>query len=149
MAIDLTFVKQYKEIIAATTGGLLAIIAAYIRREKSVDGKPKRKKPILRSLMWSVFCVILGLACLAGEASLFPVNPDVNDANLEKIVNDTRLDNLGELLILLGCVFVAAGAIGALLNVFRLLLWRKPEPEPVPVEHSRSARDDYLARKRH
>ena len=140
MALDLAFVKQYKEIIAATTGGLLAIVAAYIRRDKSAAGKPKKKKPILRSLMWSVFCVILGAACLAGEASLYPVNPDVNDANLEKIVNDARMDNLGELLILLGCVFVAAGAIGAVFNFFRLLLWRKPVPEPVPVE---VVHDDY------
>jgi len=147
MSIDVTFVKQYKEIIAASIGGILAIVAAYMRRDQSHEGKPKRKKPILRSLMWSVVCVILGAGCLAAEASLYPVNPDVKDANLEKIVNDTRLDDLGELLILGGCVFVAAGAISVVLNFFRLLLWRKPEP--VPVLEAEPAKDPYMARKRY
>ena len=148
MPIDVGFVKQYKEIIAATTGGLLAIVAAYIRREKSADGKPKKRRPILRAMMWSVVAVLLGAACLAGEASLYPVNPDVKDANLERIVNDPHLDNLGEILILVGCVFVAWGAIGFVLNFFRLLLWRKPEPEALPVVEAAPAKDDYLARKR-
>jgi len=149
MPIDISFVKQYKEILAASIGGLTAIIAAYIRRDKSDVGKAKKRKPLLRAMMWSGVLVVLGAACLAGEASLYPVNPDVKDANLEKIVNDTRLDNLGELLILVGCVFVAAGAIGGVLNFFRLLLWRKPEPEAIPVLEAEPAGDERLTRKRH
>jgi hypothetical protein len=121
------FVKENKEIIAAVTGGTLAIIAAYIRRDKS-PVRHARRRPIRNALLLSLLGLALGAACLAAEALFFPINPDVDDLSTE---------NLGEILCLAGCVFVAAGIIWGVINVFRLALWKKPEdvvaPDDVPT----------------
>ena len=71
-----------------------------------------------------MFSLFLGAACLAAEFYLFPVNAD----------DPLDSDNVGELLCLAGCVFVAAGVIWGVVNLIRLMLWRKPvEVVPVPV----------------
>jgi hypothetical protein len=116
------FVKENKEIIAAVVGGTLAIIAAYIRRDKRpVKAK---KRPIQRALVLCLLSLVLGAACLAAEARFFPINPE----------DDLNTDNFGEILCLAGCLFLAAGVIWGFVNLVRLLLWRKPVPEEVPVE---------------
>jgi hypothetical protein len=134
------FVKENKEIIAAVTGGTLAIIAAYIRRDKA-PVRHARRRPIRNALLLSLLGLALGAACLAAEALFFPINPDVDDLSTE---------NLGEILCLAGCVFVAAGIIWGVINVFRLVLWTKPEdavavldddvPTPATVPLSRKGK---------
>ncbi len=114
------FVKENKEILAAVIGGTLAIIAAYIRRDKR-PAKAHKKKPILRSLSLCLLSLILGVSCLAGEFFLFPINPE----------DELNTDNLGEILCLAGCLFLAAGVIWGSVNLIRLLLWRRPVEVPV------------------
>jgi hypothetical protein len=107
-------IKENKEIVAAVIGGTLAIIAAYIRRDKS---KSKRSRPILTGFVRCLVALVLGAGCLVAEFKFFPVHSDDDEFNPE---------NIGEVLILAGCVLLCAGIIWGFVNFCRMLFGGKP-----------------------
>jgi len=113
-------IKENKEIVAAVLGGTLAIIAAYIRRDKTKA--QAKKKPKL--MIW-LFCALLGAGCLFAEYRFFWINPNPVD----QLNTDNIEENAGELLILAGCVFLAAGLIWGFINLIRLMAWQAPPAE--------------------
>jgi uncharacterized membrane protein YidH (DUF202 family) len=113
-------IKENKEIVAAVLGGTLAIIAAYIRRDRTKA--QAKKKP--RLTIW-LFCILLGAGCLFAEYKFFWINPNP----IDQLNTDNIEENAGELLILAGCVFLAAGLIWGFVNMIRLMSWQEPSPE--------------------
>jgi hypothetical protein len=115
-----TFIAENKQIIAAVLAGTLAIIAAYIRRDKRLEQR-SAKKPVIRLTAIPIFYLLVGFGCLGAEFFAFnvkdPKTPDFNDP--------------GSFLVLVGCVFVAAGAVWLPINLSRLVLW--PTPKDLPT----------------
>jgi uncharacterized membrane protein HdeD (DUF308 family) len=106
-----TLLADNKQIIAALIAGVLAIVAAYIRRDKSGD-RTDAKTPVLSLLLLPFLYLLLGIGLLAME--FFAMNVDGKDSSY------------GEILCLAGCVFVVAGVVWLPINLTRLLFWPRP-----------------------
>jgi hypothetical protein len=115
------FVKDHGHILAACIAGVFAITAAYIRRDRRFERSGGR--PYLRLLGRPLLGLLLGAGLLAAEHFIVNVEPGGNLLSTE---------NPGAILCLAGCIFLSAGVIWGVINVFRLLLWRPT----VPAERS-------------
>ena len=111
-----TILSEQKQIIAAIIAGLFAIVAAYIRRDKSPE-RTGAKRPVLGLLLLPLGYLLVGVGLLAAEFFSLNVNPE----------GDLSLDNPGAILCLAGCVFVVAGVVWLPINLIRLLTWPKPK----------------------
>jgi hypothetical protein len=129
------FIKDHGHIIAACIAGTLAITAAYIRRDRRFERSGGR--PFLRLLGRPFLGLLLGGGLLAAEHFIVNVEPGGNLLSTE---------NPGAILCLTGCIFVSAGVIWGVINVFRLLLWRPTVPaEPIaPSEDTAVKLDSQL-----
>jgi hypothetical protein len=121
----LKFIKEHQSIIAAVIGGVLAILAAYIRRDRS-HAHPARHKPIWRLVLLPVLSLLLGAGLLAAENFVVNVDPDADLFSP---------DNPGALLCLGGCLLVSAGALWGFINFFRVIArLREPvAPDSLPA----------------
>jgi hypothetical protein len=122
------FVKDHGHIIAACIAGTLAIVAAIIRRDRRHERPSGR--PFLRLLGLPFLYLLLGGGLLAGEHFIINVEPGGNLLSTE---------NPGAILCLTGCIFIAAGVLWGVINVFRLLLWRPTRPKEAEAPSSDTA----------
>jgi len=119
-----TLLSDNKQIIAALIAGVLAIVAAYIRRDKSGD-RAGAKIPVLGLLLLPFFYLLLGIGLLAVE--FFAMNVEAKDAGY------------GEILCLAGCVFVVAGVVWLPINLTRLIFWPRPKEKVSPLPAAQTA----------
>src|SRR5262249_709520 len=111
------FIKDHGHIIAACIAGVFAIIAAIIRRDRRFERSGGR--PVKRLLGLPLLGLLLGGGLLAAEHFIVNVEPGGNLLSTE---------TPGAILILAGCIFLSAGVIWGIINIFRLLLWRPTQP---------------------
>jgi putative flippase GtrA len=103
------FVKHHQSIIAAVIAGTCAIIAAFIRRDRT-QRQPHETKPIFKLVLLSIFSMVLGAGLLGAEMFVLPADPAL----------PLNLDNPGAIVQLAGCLFLAAGLVWAPINLLRL-----------------------------
>jgi len=116
-----TLLSDQKQIIAAVIAGLLAIVAAYIRRDHRGETHTSGT-PVLGLLLFPLFYLLLGASLLYFEFYYWNVKPG----------GDLSLSNPGAILCLAGCVFVVAGVVWFPINLIRLVLWPRPPLTPAP-----------------
>jgi di/tricarboxylate transporter len=97
------FFTEYKEHILVVLAGLFGIAAAVIKSKM-------RPSAALSWFFASVFCLLLGFGLLFLEYALYPFDPDV----------ELTPSNTGAMLVLGGCLCIAAGGLWGFINFIRL-----------------------------
>jgi hypothetical protein len=124
----LTFVKSHQPIVAAVIGGLFAIIAAIIRRDRSA--RPgHQKKPLIKLVMISLITLVVGAGLLAAERFVMPFDPEtrtlIASPDSEFVLTQapapaSPFKDPGSLLLLGGWLCVVAGGVWLFINLIRL-----------------------------